>query len=58
MHTKILSENLNGRDHLEDLGINKSMILKRILNKEGVIMWLILGPVADPFEHGNETSVP
>jgi hypothetical protein len=28
-------ENLKGRDHLEDLGIDGKIIIKRILEKEG-----------------------
>jgi hypothetical protein len=39
MLTEFLSENLNGRDHLEYLGIHRSIILKLILKKECVRMW-------------------
>jgi len=35
MHTKFLSENLKGRDHLEDLGIDEKIILEQILGKWG-----------------------
>jgi hypothetical protein len=41
MHTKFLSENLKGRDHLKDLGINRRPILKWILRKQGErIEWI------------------
>jgi hypothetical protein len=33
MHTKFLTENLNGRDHLEDLGVDKQVISEWILEK-------------------------
>jgi len=32
MHTKILSENLKGRDHLKDVGVDGKIRLKWILN--------------------------
>jgi hypothetical protein len=35
MHTKLRSENLKGREHSEDLGINRNIILEWILGKEG-----------------------
>jgi hypothetical protein len=33
MHTKFLSEDLKGRDCVEDLGIDESIILEWILGK-------------------------
>jgi len=33
MFTKFLLENLKGRDHLEDLGVNGKIILEWILGK-------------------------
>jgi hypothetical protein len=33
MHTNLLSENLTGRDHLEDLGVDGTIILEWILGK-------------------------
>jgi hypothetical protein len=30
---------LNGRVHLEDLGVDEGIILKRLLKKNGVRMW-------------------
>jgi hypothetical protein len=36
---KILSENLKGRGHLEDLGIDCRMILDWILEKMGRQVW-------------------
>jgi hypothetical protein len=33
MHTKLWSENLKGKDHLEDLGIDGRTILECILGK-------------------------
>jgi hypothetical protein len=35
MHTKFLSENLNGRDDSEDLGVDRKIILEWILGKQG-----------------------
>jgi hypothetical protein len=54
-------ENLQTRDHLENLGIDVSVILKRILNKYGAGCrqdfsgsgW---GPVAGCCKHGNELN--
>jgi hypothetical protein len=33
MHTKVLSENLKGRDQSEDPGVDGNMILKWIIGK-------------------------
>jgi len=33
MHTKFWSENLKGRDHMKDLGVNEMIILEWILRK-------------------------
>jgi len=35
MQTKLWSENLKGRDHLEDIGIDEKIILEWILGKWG-----------------------
>jgi hypothetical protein len=35
MHTKFYSDNMKGRDHLEDLDIGRTIILEWILGKEG-----------------------
>lgn len=35
MHIKLWSENLKGRDHLEDLDVDVRIILKRVLKKQG-----------------------
>jgi hypothetical protein len=58
--SKFWSENLKGRDHSEDLGIDGE-ILEWILWKWGVNMWtgciwLRIGPVAGSCEHGNDPS--
>jgi len=34
MHTKFCSENLKGRDHLEDLGVDGRIISEWILGKQ------------------------
>jgi hypothetical protein len=39
MHTTFWSENLNGRDHSEDLGVDRKIILEWILGEEGWGMW-------------------
>jgi hypothetical protein len=33
MNTKVWSENVKGRDHLGDLGVNERIILKLMLNR-------------------------
>jgi hypothetical protein len=40
MLTKFLLENLNGRHHLENVSIARRIILKCLLNKYGVRIWL------------------
>jgi hypothetical protein len=40
MHTKFQKENLKGRDHLIELGVDGRVILKRILNKWDVRVWI------------------
>jgi hypothetical protein len=39
MHTVFWLENLKGRDHLEDLGTDGSIILEQILGKQGGKVW-------------------
>jgi hypothetical protein len=39
MHTNYWLESLKGRDHLDDLGIDGSVILKLVLGKEGEKLW-------------------
>jgi len=39
MHARLWSEKLNGRDHFKDLGVDRSIILKRILEKSGEKSW-------------------
>jgi len=50
MHTKFLSENLKGREHTEDLGIDGKIILE----------WTIRCRLDSfcSFEHSNESLVP
>jgi hypothetical protein len=36
---KIIIRKLKGRDHLEVLGVNRRIILKRILEKSGEMAW-------------------
>jgi hypothetical protein len=60
MHTKFLSENLKGRDHVEDLGIHGNIILEWVLGKEGegcelVASGLGEGTLMGSCEHGNES---
>jgi hypothetical protein len=40
MHTKVWSENLEGRDHLQDLDINGKIMLEWILGKYGGKVWI------------------
>jgi hypothetical protein len=39
MHTIFWSENLKGRNHSEDLGVDERTILKWILWKQGGKLW-------------------
>jgi hypothetical protein len=39
MFTKFWSENLNGRDHLEDLAVDGKIILEWILKKQVGRVW-------------------
>jgi hypothetical protein len=39
MSTKLWSENLKGRDHSEDLGVDGKIILKGISGKLGGKLW-------------------
>jgi hypothetical protein len=39
MHTTFFVGNMNGRHHLGDISVDGRIILKRILNKYGVMMW-------------------
>jgi hypothetical protein len=48
MRTKFWSENLKGRDHSEDMGIDGKIILQRMLGKYGgktltLWIWLRIG---------------
>jgi hypothetical protein len=40
MHDKFYLENVHGRDHVEDLGVNGKIILKRILKKLDIRVWM------------------
>jgi hypothetical protein len=59
---KIWSENLNGRHHSEDLGVDGRIILEWILGKNRLGRCDLdasgsgYGPVAGSCEHGNEPS--
>jgi len=39
MDTEFLSENINVRDHVTDLGVDGRIIFKRIVKKQGVWTW-------------------
>jgi hypothetical protein len=39
MHMKFWSENLRGRDYMEDLGTDRKIILEWILEKQGGKVW-------------------
>jgi hypothetical protein len=61
MHTKFLSENLKGRDHVEHLGVD-AKTLEWILGKLGGSAYGLdssssrKGPVVDSYEQVNELS--
>jgi len=40
MYTKLWSENLNGRDHSENLGIDGKIIRERTSGKWGEKLWI------------------
>jgi hypothetical protein len=52
----IQSGNLKGRDHLEDLGIDETIIPTQMSGCEVDSSGLGYGPVAGSYEHGNECS--
>jgi hypothetical protein len=59
MHTKFWTENLQGRDHLEDLEPEGRVILAWILGIKGAKawtgrIWLRVGPMVSFCEHGKE----
>jgi hypothetical protein len=62
MHTIFWSENLKGRDHSEDLGVDGRIILEWILWKIGwgSVDWIHVAQVRNQWqgscEHGNELS--
>jgi len=58
MRTRFLSENLEGRDHREDLGVDGKIILGGILRKESGLdaSGSRYGPLAGSCEHGTESS--
>jgi len=39
LHIKCWSENLKGRDHFEDLGVDGRIILELMLHNEGEKVW-------------------
>jgi hypothetical protein len=40
MHTEFWLESLKGRDHLKDLGSGEKIILKLILRKQSLGVWI------------------
>jgi hypothetical protein len=41
MHTTFLSENLKGRDHSENIGVDGRIILDWILGRYGGVVWTV-----------------
>jgi hypothetical protein len=41
MYTKLWLENLKGKDHSNDLGVDGKIILQWILGKEGENVWTV-----------------
>jgi hypothetical protein len=57
MHTKFWSENLKGRDHLENLGTNRMIIFNWIFGKQcEVVDGSGSGPVTGSCERSTESS--
>jgi hypothetical protein len=61
MHAKFWSEDLNGIDHMEGLGVGGKIILEWILGKYGTKMWngciwLRIGTRSCSYEKDNEPS--
>jgi hypothetical protein len=61
MHALFWFENLKGRDHSEELGVDGRKLLERIVGRyDGKVrtgcIWLNDGPVASSCEGGNELS--
>jgi hypothetical protein len=55
MYTKLWSQNLKGRVHLEDLGVDVKIIL-RVVGSGTDLPGLEQAPVTGCCEHGNEPS--
>jgi hypothetical protein len=61
MNIKFCLESLKGRDHLEDIGVDGRIILKRIIWKYFGSVWtgfvcITIGPMAGSFKYSNEHS--
>jgi hypothetical protein len=59
MHITVQLENLKGRDHLGDQGVDGSIILKLSLKQYGLTMWIGfigLGIEASASENGDKPS--
>jgi hypothetical protein len=57
----IRSENLKGREHMEDLGVNRKIILQWILGEKGGKMWtgfIWLQTGTNGGSYSNESYVP